>query len=125
METTIILLKEIEQQLGGITILIFVVVLIYIIYKTHTSNTLDWLDLITTKGSNDVSLTKCLQFVGGITGTWIMIYSTLHDKLTYDLLLVYLTYVGAIDGWSKFVMIKYNNNTPVNNTVVGPEPKSQ
>lgn len=121
MENFIVLFKEVQNQLGGLTILVFAVSLVSIVYKTHTSKTLDWLDLITNKGTNDVSLTKCLQFVGGITGTWIMVYVTLHDKLTYDLLLVYLTYVGAIDGWSKFIMAKYGQ--PTVNTVDNPESK--
>ena len=77
-------------------------------YRAHIIKHLQWTDLVTLPGSDFVSLTKFLQLVGGITGTWMVVYTTLHEKLTYDLLLVYLAYVGAIEGWSKFIAAKYH-----------------
>ena len=108
MEICSMLLDKIIQYFGGFTILVVMVVLTSIVYHTHKNNHLDWADLVRSQGTRNVSLTKFLQLVGGITGTWMVVYTTLHDKLTYDLLLVYLAYVGAIDGWSKFVSARYN-----------------
>lgn len=100
------------ENIGGLTILILLCVLGYMLYHSHKAHHLDWLDLIRVKGSHNISLTKFLQLVGGITGTWMVVYTTLHNRLTYDLLLVYLAYVGAIDGWSKFISAKYNLPLP-------------
>lgn len=95
------------NNFGGITILSITALLLYAMHRAHHIRDLDWTDLVTSKDTSKVSLTKFLQLVGGITGTWMVVYTTLHDKLTYDLLLVYLTYVGAIDGWSKFIAARY------------------
>jgi hypothetical protein len=100
------------ENIGGFTILLLLCSLVYMLYHSHKAHHLDWLDLIRTKGSQNISLTKFLQLVGGITGTWMVVYTTLHNRLTYDLLLVYLAYVGAIDGWSKFISAKYNLPPP-------------
>lgn len=79
----------------------------YFIYKIQTSDLLNFADMIT-KDGRSVSLTKVLQLVGGVTATWIMIKLTLTGGLTEALFGLYLTYVGAIEGYSKFVAAKYN-----------------
>lgn len=96
------------DNFGGLAILVVLCAFMVMLYHSHKAHHLDWLDLIRVKGSNNLSLTKFLQLIGGITGTWMVVYTTLHNRLTYDLLLVYLAYVGAIDGWSKFVSARYN-----------------
>lgn len=94
---------------GSATALIVVSgLLAYMIYRANTLGHLDWTDLITARNSRSISLTKFLQLIGGMTGTWIMIYMTLNNKLTAELLIIYLTYVGAIEGYSKFVAARYN-----------------
>lgn len=107
----------------GFFILIALGIVVFLFYKAHQLGKLDWTDLVTAKGTKIVSLTKFLQLVGGITGTWIMIYQTMHDKLEYDLLLVYLIYVGSIDGWSKFVSAKYSLPIPQQQIQQEPEKK--
>lgn len=109
-EIGFMLLDRIIQNFGGFTIVAMAIALSYVVYRSHSRNHLDWVDLVRSKGTHAVSLTKFLQLIGGITGTWMVVYTTLHDKLTYDLLLVYLAYVGAIDGWSKFVSARYGLN---------------
>lgn len=82
-----------------------------VIFRTaHKSGKLDWTDMITSKGTNKVALTKFLQLVGGITATWIMVYETMKGELATELFLIYLCYVGAIEGWSKFVAARYGLN---------------
>lgn len=82
--------------------------LVYLLWSAHKVGDVSWTDMITSKASNRISLTKFLQLVGGLTGTWIMIYMTLHDRLTYDIFVIYLTYVGACEGFSKYISAKYN-----------------
>lgn len=87
-------------------LLIFVTIAM-IFWHTHKIGKLDWSKIITHAGSDEISLTKCLQLIGGITGTWVIIILTLHDKLTWDMLMVYLGYVAGVDGYSKFMYAKY------------------
>ena len=84
-------------------ILIGVVAFAYTIQK---SNKLDFADMITFDGRK-VSLSKVLQLLGGLTATWVMIKLTLTNSLSEVLFATYLTYVGAIEGYSKFVAAKY------------------
>lgn len=81
----------------------------FLFYRIQKSDKLDFADLITKDGSA-VSLTKVLQLLGGLTATWIMIKLTITGGLTEALFGLYLTYVGAIEGYSKFVAAKYNYN---------------
>lgn len=83
--------------------------ILVLFYRIQSSRKLDFTDMIT-KDGRSVSLTKVLQLVGGITATWIMVKLTLTGGLTEALFGLYLTYVGAIEGYSKFVAAKYNYN---------------
>lgn len=84
-----------------------VVLFLVLMYSAHKSKNLDWTDVITSKGSNKVSLTKMLQLLGGVTATWMMVFMTLNDKMTVEFFFTYLAYVGAINAWSKFVAVRY------------------
>ena len=92
------------------TLLLF---LIFILWYETLNERLDWRDLITSAATNRVSLTRVLQLVGGVVGTWIMVIVTLDDKLTAELFFTYLAYVGAIEGWSKFITAKYGTSNDV------------
>jgi hypothetical protein len=83
--------------------------ILYLFYHIQTRSKLDFADMIT-KDGQAVSLTKVLQLVGGLTATWVMIKLTLTGGLTEALFGLYLTYVGAIEGYSKYVAAKYNYN---------------
>ncbi len=87
---------------------LFFLVLFFLLYKANRDERLDWSDLITYKGHDKVSLSKCLQLVGGVTATWIMIYMTLSGKLGWDMFTAYLAYVGAVEGYSKYLSARYN-----------------
>lgn len=80
--------------------------ILWFAYTIQKSNKLDFADMITNDGRK-VSLSKVLQLVGGLTATWIMIKLTLTNTLTDILFGTYLTYVGAIEGYAKFVAAKY------------------
>lgn len=124
-EALITFIDSIHLDVGGLFITGLSWILMFWMYKAHRSQKLDWSELVTAKNGNKVSLTKFLQLVGGVTGTWIVIYTTLHNKLTYDILLVYLTYVGAIDGWSKFVSAKYGVLPAPREETKGDSPKEE
>jgi hypothetical protein len=93
-------------NLMGILIGIILIGVFTLFYRIQTSSKLDFADLITKDGKS-VSLTKMLQLIGGLTATWVMIKLTLTGGLTEALFGLYLTYVGAIEGYSKFVAAKY------------------
>lgn len=95
-------------QINLIAVMIFAAITIILIlfWSIQKSKRLDLADMITKDGKS-VSLTKVLQLLGGVTATWIMIKLTLTGGLTEALFGLYLTYVGAIEGYSKFVAAKY------------------
>lgn len=80
--------------------------ILFLFYRIQRDEKLDFADLIT-KDGRSVSLTKVLQLVGGVTSTWIMIKLTLTGGLTEALFGLYLAYVGAIEGYSKYVAARY------------------
>ena len=88
-------------------ILIFIVSIIVYLWKIQSSGKLDFADMFTKDGKS-VSLTKVLQFIGGLTATWIMIKMTVASTLTPELFAVYLAYVGGVEAYSKFVSARYN-----------------
>jgi hypothetical protein len=83
--------------------------ILIMLWRIQRDEKLDMADLIT-KDGRSMSLTKVLQLIGGITGTWVIIKLTLTGGLTEAIFGLYLTYVGAIEGYSKFVAAKYNYN---------------
>lgn len=93
-------------NLPAIVICVAVLGILFLFYRIQKSQKLDFTDMITKDGKS-VSLTKVLQLIGGLTSTWIMIKLTLTGGLTEALFGLYLTYVGAIEGYSKFVSAKY------------------
>ena len=98
-----------NMNVMAVTIALVVFFILVLFWRIQRSDKLDFADLIT-KDGRSVSLTKVLQLIGGMTATWIMIKLTLTGGLTEALFGLYLTYVGAIEGYSKFVAAKYNYN---------------
>jgi hypothetical protein len=96
-------------NLATIGIMLALAGVLWLFYRIQKDEKLDFADLIT-KDGRTVSLTKVLQLIGGISGTWIVIKLTLTNGLTEAIFGLYLTYVGAIEGYSKFVAAKYGYN---------------
>jgi hypothetical protein len=90
------------------------IMFIFMMWRATVKGKLDWQDMITSKGGNKVSLTKVLQLVGGVTGTWMMVYLTIKGSVSSDFFFTYLAYVGAIEGWSKFIAAKYSGSSSPN-----------
>lgn len=93
-------------NLMGASFVVIGLLLIGLFYRIQQSQKLDFADMIT-KDGRAVSLTKVLQLIGGITATWVMVKLTLTGGLTEALFGLYLTYVGAIEGYSKYVAARY------------------
>jgi hypothetical protein len=94
-------------NLMSVMLVMLLIGVLFLFWRIQATRKLDFADMIT-KDGRAVSLTKVLQLVGGITATWIMIKLTITGSLTEALFGLYLTYVGAIEGYSKFVAAKYN-----------------
>jgi hypothetical protein len=93
-------------SLMNATIFIVLIGMLMLFRRIQASEKLDFADMIT-KDGRAVSLTKVLQLIGGITATWVIVKLTLAGGLNEGLFGVYLAYVGAIEGYSKFVAAKY------------------
>lgn len=106
------------SSVSSVFILLLVIAALIAAFRWQVSQKLDFRDLITypNKTEKKVSLTRVLQLIGGITGTWIMIKLTIQEKLTWDLFVIYLTYVASIEGFSKFVQAKYNPTSKSDST---------
>jgi hypothetical protein len=115
-----------QVNVPSIGIMIVLLGILVLFYRIQKAEKLDFADMIT-KDGKVVSLTKVLQLIGGITSTWIMIKLTLTGGLTEALFGLYLTYVGAIEGYSKFVSAKYGyKETSVKEaTVADPKPPKE
>lgn len=106
-KATVVEIYGYEVNMMAMSLIMLIIGILIMFYQIQKSNKLDFADMIT-KDGRSVSLTKILQLVGGATATWIMVKLTLTGGLTEALFGLYLTYVGAIEGYSKFVAAKYN-----------------
>ena len=76
-------------------------------WRAQAKGQLNWVDMLKKPHSTQISLTKLIQLVGGVVATWIMVKLTINDKITWDLMAIYLAYVASVEGFSKFVTAKY------------------
>lgn len=95
-----------QINLMGMAVALALFGILFLFYRIQKSDKLDFADMIT-KDGKAVSLTKVLQLIGGMSATWVIIKLTLTGGLTEAIFGLYLTYVGAIEGYSKFVAAKY------------------
>ena len=105
----------------------FIISIIGLIISAHRSGAIDWIGMITTdvNGKAVPSVTKILQLVGGVVGTWIVINLTLQKGITWDIFSIYLAYVASVDGFEKVIMLKFSNGAPANTAqqiLVSPQP---
>lgn len=99
------------------------------LWKAHNDDRVDWIDAITSMdqatGKIKVSVTKILQIVGGIVGTFVVVKLTLQNSMTWDIFAIYLAYVASIDGFSRFILAKYGVNLPANVNLTAEKPKDE
>lgn len=103
------MLEFFGYQLNMLSMLIFGIIagLLILFYHIQTTDKLEFADIITKDGKG-VSLTKLLQLLGGLTGTWVIIKMAAQGGLSAEIFGVYLTYVASVEGFSKFISAKYN-----------------
>jgi hypothetical protein len=99
-----------SDEFFGIILMFIFLFFIIAFWRAQKEEKLDWTDIIKAKGTNSVSLTKLLNFIGGIVGTWIVIKLTLTGKITWEIFGLYLLYVGSIEAYSKYTAGRFNNN---------------
>lgn len=81
-----------------ILLLIAVILIVWMLYKAHRGpNSFDIKDLISDTITGKVSLLKFAQAGSFFVTSWMIVYLTLHDKLTEPELLIY---AGAWTGVS-------------------------
>ena len=87
--------------------LFLIIIFIFIIFKVSTNKNLkfSWIDLISNPDGS-ASLTRVLQFTAGITGTWVIIQSTIGKWLTVELFATYLVAMGISEGFGKWLQTK-------------------
>ena len=106
LEQSMIHIFGLDLNIYAVGIFTMFALFLYALYRAHMHQQLNWTDMITRDGTK-VSLTKVLQLVGGVTGTFIVVKLTLQNALNFDIFGTYLAYVASIDGFSKFIMAKY------------------
>lgn len=101
-----------EAFFNGMDLMSFVIILMFgsfviMFWTAQAQSKINWIDLIRKPGAKEISLTKLIQLIGAMIATWIMVKLAMSDKMTWDLLAIYLAYVGSVEGYSKFVSAKY------------------
>ena len=95
-----------QLNFGMLMISVLMFGIFFLFWRIQRTEKLDFADMIT-KDGRTVSLTKVLQLLGGATATWVIIKLTLQGTITESVLGIYLTYVGAIEGYSKYIAAKH------------------
>lgn len=93
---------------GLFTILIIGIFIILYFAAKDKRNCFDWTDLVIDPITNKASLTKFLQLLGGITGTFTILWYSIKVALDTEMLAVYLASLGVSEGFSRWVSLKYN-----------------
>ena len=91
--------------------LTLICVIIGVLLKMSSDKNLKF-HLIDTISNPDgtASLTRMLQLTAGLTGTWVIVQSTIGKWLTVELFMVYLGAMGISEGFTKFINAKYSKD---------------
>lgn len=97
-----------DQQINLISVLIVSIILglILMFWRIQASKKLDFTDILTFDGRK-VSLTKTMQLIGGLAATWVVIKMGAVGTLSGEVFGLYLLFIGAIEGYAKYVSAKY------------------
>ena len=94
-----------------VTVAVAIFLIALFLASRNEESHFDWVDLVMAPdqvtGKSKASLTRILQLVGGVAGTFIVVKMTLQSTITFDMFVAYLTYVASIDGFSQFMIAKY------------------
>jgi hypothetical protein len=59
-----------------------------------------------------LSTTKCLQVLGGVVASAVLVSMAYKGTLTAEFFAIYLAYTAAIDAYTKFMMAKIGASQP-------------
>lgn len=114
-----VFLRIIESQMSqttvfGIVIASMLIFFLFLLVSAQRKKKINWIDLVSRDGKT-LSASKILQLVGGVIASWVVVKLTLQEALSWDLFVVYLTYVASVDGFAKWVNARYTggSSTPV------------
>lgn len=91
---------------GFITIILLVAAALYTLNK-DPNNDFSWLHLVQDPVTQHGSLAKVLQLIGGLTGTFIVVFQTMSKVLTAEMFMIYLGALGVSEAFSKWASLKY------------------
>lgn len=113
--TTVNVSAEITSTviLVGFGILLLAIIIALYLANRDPDNSWHWLHLIQ-DNTGKSSLSKFLQFLGGITGTFVIIFQVAKNSLSVEMFSVYLFALGVSEAFSKFVSAKYGIKLPDN-----------
>lgn len=105
-----LILTELHQYFPH---LVTVLLLFWILYKAHTdtASTFRIYDYFIDPVTNKASITKTLQMIAGLSGTWIVCKMEVDKTLTVDFFGVYLAAMGLSEAYTKFVGAKYGSKS--------------
>jgi hypothetical protein len=85
--------------------LVIILLLSYIIWQENRApNKFHFIDYFSDNGV--ASTPKTLQVLAGVTGTIVIIQSSVADHLTPELFGIYLAALGISEGWSRYITSK-------------------
>ena len=73
---------------------------------------LSCLDLITDKGSGKMSLTKVLNVLGSIVGTWTVMRMAIDRSLTWEVFAIFLAYCAGTHAFSTYLSARFRPGEP-------------
>ena len=122
LNTSVVNVFGYNLNIASLTLVLGVLAIVYFIYRTQKSEKLDFADMLTADGRK-VSTSKILQLLGGLSSTWFILKTGLAGTLSPEIFGIYLVYVGGVEGFSKFMMAKYNySETSVKDAAAVPPP---
>ena len=109
VNTNAFIINLFGYQINLVTILLIglIVLLLSFFWRIQRSDKLDFTDMLSMDGRK-VSLSKVLQLIGGLASTWFVVKQGLQGTLGEGIFGIYLTYVGGVEAFSKFMTAKYN-----------------
>ena len=89
--------------------IMLILIISVILYHAHksTATRFNIFDYFLDDATGKASITKTLQMLAGLTGTWIVVKYAVGNNLSTEMFSMYLAALGVSAGWSKFVGAKY------------------
>lgn len=108
-----------EIGIGEVTVALIVLGIMLLLFQASRKG-YTCLDLVTDKGSGKLSLTKVLNLLGGLVGTWVVVRMAMDRTLGWDVFTAYLLYCASTHGFSNYLSAKFRpGEPPADGTMAG------